>query len=103
MLTRLLTLGWLMMSTSALAEPSATELDHWLDSVRQRAEALAAMDVPDFEAEMTERSAGLFGPLFMALDRPSRAREEETGVWPVRGPEAVVLNVIAVALFNYFV
>ncbi|WP_328585363.1 glucan biosynthesis protein G [Vreelandella massiliensis] len=42
MLKRLLTLGWLMVSASALAEPSASELNRWLDSVRQRAETLAA-------------------------------------------------------------
>ncbi len=47
--------------------------------------------------------AGLFGPLFMALDRPSKAREGESGVWPVRGPEAVILNVIFVAVFNRIV
>ena len=47
--------------------------------------------------------AGLFGPLFMALDRPSKAREGESRVWPARGPEAVILNVVFVAVFNYMV
>ena len=47
--------------------------------------------------------AGMFGPLFMALEPPSNARQEDAGVWPSRGPEAVVLNVIVVTLFNYLV
>lgn len=47
--------------------------------------------------------AGLFGPLFMSLDRPSRARQGGGEVWPSRGPEAVILNVVLVSVFNYLV
>jgi hypothetical protein len=47
--------------------------------------------------------SGLFGPLFMALDRPSEARQGSEAIWPTRGPEAAVLNIFAVAVFNYFV
>ena len=39
-----------------------------------RAEALARMDVPEFEAEMTARSTGLFGPLTLASRRT---------LWPI--------------------
>ena len=39
-----------------------------------RAQALMAMDVPEFEAEMTERSAGVLGPLTLASDR---------SIWPI--------------------
>jgi hypothetical protein len=44
--------------------------------------------------------AGLFGPLFMVLDRKSRARENPDNLWPARGPEAVILNVVLVSVFN---
>ncbi|MGD8368959.1 MAG: hypothetical protein PVG78_15080 [Desulfobacterales bacterium] len=47
--------------------------------------------------------AGLFGPLFMALDQTSRAREDAEDIWPARGPEAVILNVLLVSVFNYLV
>jgi hypothetical protein len=46
--------------------------------------------------------AGLFGPLLMSLDSPSRAREGDGEIWPSRGPEAVILNVVMVSVFNYF-
>ena len=38
------------------------------------AERLAALPVPEFEAEMTERSCGLFGPLTLLTRRP---------LWPI--------------------
>jgi hypothetical protein len=47
--------------------------------------------------------AGLFGPLFMVLDRSSRARKDSDEIWPARGPEAVILNVVLVSAFNYLV
>ncbi len=47
--------------------------------------------------------AGLFGPLFMLLEAPSQGREGGEEIWPARGPEAVVLNIVLVAVFNYFV
>ncbi|MGM0521382.1 MAG: glucan biosynthesis protein [Pseudomonadota bacterium] len=41
MLKRLLTLGWLIFSTTAMAEPSDAELSQWQDTLRQRAQAMA--------------------------------------------------------------
>ena len=64
--------------------------------------AMAKKDYPSRGAAVS-MFAGLFGPLFMALDRPSKAREGDSGIWPVRGPEAVIINVVLVALFNYIV
>jgi glucans biosynthesis protein len=40
-LKRLLTLGWLIFSTTAIAEPSDTALSEWRETIRQRAQALA--------------------------------------------------------------
>ena len=45
--------------------------------------------------------AGLFGPLFMAMDRPSGARQGSEEIWPSRGPEAAILNILLLAVFNY--
>ena len=50
----------------------------WMET-GPRAEALAAMDVPGFEAEMTERSAGLFGRLTLVTRR---------ALWPIIAQEA---------------
>ena len=47
--------------------------------------------------------SGLFGPLFMALDRPSGARQGAEEIWPTRGPEAAILNIVLLSVFNYFV
>jgi 2-octaprenyl-6-methoxyphenol hydroxylase len=44
-----------------------------------KAQALLAMDVPDFEAAMTERSCALFGPLRLASRRT---------IWPIISQEA---------------
>lgn len=41
MLTRLLTLGWLIFSTTAIAEPSDAELGEWQDTIRKHAQTLA--------------------------------------------------------------
>ena len=64
--------------------------------------ASAKKDYPSRGA-VVSMFAGLFGPLFMALDQPSNTREGESKIWPVRGPEAVILNVIFVSVFNYLV
>ncbi|WP_126975803.1 UbiH/UbiF family hydroxylase [Frigidibacter oleivorans] len=45
----------------------------WMETGPE-AERLAALPVPEFEAAMTERSCGLFGPLTLASRRP---------VWPI--------------------
>jgi len=47
------------------------------------AERLAALPVPEFEAEMTARSCGLFGPLTLATRRP---------LWPMISQIAARLN-----------
>lgn len=60
----------------------------WMET-GPRADALAAMDVADFEAAMSERSAGLFGPLRLITRR---------AVWPIIAQEATRLSAQRVAL-----
>ncbi|WP_245710851.1 UbiH/UbiF family hydroxylase [Citreimonas salinaria] len=60
----------------------------WMEA-GPRAEALAAMDVVEFEAAMTERSAGLFGPLRLVTRR---------ALWPIIAQEATRLSAQRMAL-----
>ncbi|WP_375259039.1 UbiH/UbiF family hydroxylase [Citreimonas sp.] len=60
----------------------------WMET-GPRADALAAMDVSDFEDAMTERSAGLFGPLRLVTRR---------AVWPIIAQEATRLSAQRLAL-----
>ena len=54
-----------------------------------KAEALYSMEVPAFEAEMTRRSCGLFGPLTLASRRT---------IWPIIAQEAEHLSAQRLAL-----
>ena len=47
--------------------------------------------------------SGIFGLIFMASSPPSKAREGDKSPWPSRGPEATILNIIALFLFNHYV
>ena len=54
-----------------------------------RAQELYDMDVPDFEAAMTRRSAGLFGPLTLASRRT---------IWPIISQQADRMSAERIAL-----
>ncbi|MGR3493918.1 UbiH/UbiF family hydroxylase [Citreimonas sp.] len=60
----------------------------WMET-GPRADALAAMEVTDFEDAMTKRSAGLFGPLKLVTRR---------AVWPIIAQEATRLSAQRLAL-----
>ncbi|MFD1342282.1 UbiH/UbiF family hydroxylase [Litorisediminicola beolgyonensis] len=60
----------------------------WMESAGE-AERLAALDEPAFEAAMTERSGGLFGPLKLASRR---------GLWPIIAQHAEALVAERLAL-----
>jgi hypothetical protein len=47
--------------------------------------------------------SGIFGLIFMAMSSPSKAREGDKSPWPDRGPEATILNIIVLFLFNHYV
>lgn len=54
-----------------------------------KAQALMALDVPEFEAEMTQRSCQLFGPLTLASRRT---------IWPIISQEAAAFRAERLAL-----